>query len=59
MRIRPSQRAKDLGGCILIQDKNNSDRRAADRFPIEREVRYKVLNKKNTDEMGIGQTVKP
>ena len=41
----------------LIQDNNKSDRRTADRFPIEREVRYKVLNKKNSDEMGVGQTV--
>ncbi len=41
----------------MIDDKNKSDRRNADRFPIEREVRYKVLNKKNADEMGVGQTV--
>ena len=41
----------------LTPDKNQSDRRTADRFPIEREVRYKVLNKKNSDEMGTGQTV--
>jgi hypothetical protein len=41
----------------VTPDKNQSDRRTADRFPIEREVRYKVLNKKNADEMGIGQTV--
>jgi hypothetical protein len=33
------------------------DRRAADRFPIEREVRYKVLNRKNADEVGLGKTV--
>lgn len=57
MRIGPLLRAKDLGECILIQDKNKSDRRTSDRFPIEREVRYKVLNKKNSDEMGVGQTV--
>ena len=38
-------------------DKTKSDRRGADRFPIEREVRYKVLNKKNMDEMGAGKTV--
>jgi c-di-GMP-binding flagellar brake protein YcgR len=41
----------------LTPDKTQSDRRTADRFPIEREVRYKVLNKKNSDEMGTGQTV--
>ena len=38
-------------------DKGKSDRRGADRFPIEREVRYKVLNKKNADEAGSGRTV--
>ena len=38
-------------------DKGKSDRRGADRFPIEREVRYKVLNKKNADEAGNGRTV--
>jgi c-di-GMP-binding flagellar brake protein YcgR len=35
----------------------NQDRRHADRFPIEREVRYKVLTKKNAEESGTGQTV--
>lgn len=35
----------------------NTDRRGADRFPIEREVRYKVLSKKNTEESGTGRTV--
>lgn len=33
------------------------DRRKADRFPIERELRYKVLNKKYSHENGIGRTV--
>jgi c-di-GMP-binding flagellar brake protein YcgR len=41
----------------LNQDKGKSDRRGADRFPIAREVRYKVLNKKNADEAGNGRTV--
>lgn len=38
-------------------DRSKTDRRGADRFPIEREVRYKVLNKKNIDEMGAGKTL--
>lgn len=38
-------------------DRSKEDRRGADRFPIERDVRYKVLNKKNIDEMGTGKTV--
>ncbi len=37
--------------------KNQNERRSAGRFPIAREVRYKVLNKKNFDEIGLGQTL--
>ena len=41
----------------LHTDTKKTDRRGADRFPIEREVRYKVLSKKSTDEAGLGRTV--
>jgi hypothetical protein len=34
-----------------------SDRRTADRFPIEREVRYKVLSKRSNEEAGLGKTI--
>ncbi len=34
-----------------------SERRAADRFPIEREVQYKVLSKRGGFESGGGQTI--
>jgi hypothetical protein len=34
-----------------------TDRRHSDRFPIEREVRYRVLNKRGGDEAGDGKTV--
>ena len=34
-----------------------AERRTADRFPIEREVRYKVLNKRNQHEEGTGRTI--
>lgn len=37
--------------------KTSNDRRSADRFPIERELRYRVLSKKNGEETGIGKTV--
>jgi hypothetical protein len=37
--------------------KDASDRRGSDRFPIEREVRYKVLSKRSADEAGGGKTV--
>jgi hypothetical protein len=33
------------------------DRRMADRFPIEREVRYRALTKRNIDEVGEGTTL--
>jgi len=33
------------------------ERRAADRFPIEREVRYRILNKRSSCEEGTGKTV--
>ncbi len=38
-------------------EKNKSDRRSSDRFPIQREVRFKVLSKKNGEETGSGTTV--
>ncbi len=36
--------------------KDKTDRRGSDRFPIEREVKYKILSKKH-EELGQGQTV--
>jgi hypothetical protein len=33
------------------------DRRGSSRFPIEREVRYKVLNRKGEPEVGTGRTI--
>ncbi|MBX5494722.1 MAG: PilZ domain-containing protein [Bryobacteraceae bacterium] len=33
------------------------ERRSSDRFPIQREIRYKILNKKNGEETGSGVTV--
>jgi hypothetical protein len=33
------------------------ERRATDRFPIEREMRYKVVSKRSGNEAGAGQTV--
>ena len=38
-------------------DKDKNERRASDRFPIEREVRYKVINRKGADEAGLGETI--
>lgn len=36
---------------------DKSDRRASDRFPIERELRYKMLSKRLGDQSGMGKTV--
>ena len=33
------------------------ERRSADRFPIEREVRYRTLNKRTGPEEGTGKTI--
>jgi hypothetical protein len=44
-------------GRLSLQTDIKKDRRGADRFPIEREVRYKVLSKKSADEAGTGRTV--
>jgi hypothetical protein len=43
----------------LEKEKDKDDRRSADRFPIEREVRYKVLSRKSSleGESGTGMTV--
>lgn len=34
-----------------------TDRRQSDRFPIERDVKYRVLNKRSGEEVGDGKTV--
>src|ERR1700691_2498312 len=46
-------------GLEKEKDKDKDDRRGADRFPIEREVRYKILSRKNSaeGEGGSGVTV--
>lgn len=37
--------------------KESNERRQADRFPLERDVRYKVLSKRSTEEAGGGKTI--
>ena len=42
----------------MIPDQTeHSDRRHSDRFPIEREVRYRVLSKRSAEDAGDGRTV--
>ncbi len=35
----------------------NTDRRGAARFPVAREVRYKILSRRKVDETGFGSTI--
>ena len=42
---------------IVTSQGAKSDRRRADRFPIERDLKYRVLNKKTNDEGGAGKTL--
>jgi len=37
--------------------RETNERRASDRFPIARDLRYKILSKRNGDENGSGRTV--
>jgi len=34
-----------------------NERRSSSRFPIERDIRYRVLNKKSNQEAGVGKTL--
>ncbi len=40
-----------------MNEKLPSDRRHSDRFPIERDVRFRVLNKRGGEETGDGKTL--
>lgn len=42
---------------MSLNDKLPSDRRHSDRFPIERGVRFRVLNKRGGEETGDGKTL--
>ncbi len=48
-----------LAGAKMSLEKEKDDRRSSDRFPIEREVRYKVLSRKSSaeGESGMGMTI--
>ena len=45
------------GDKVNSNDNAQADRRHSDRFPIEREVRYRVLNKRSSEEAGDGKTI--
>jgi hypothetical protein len=40
-----------------LDQADQSDRRHSDRFPIVREVRYRVLSKRSAEEIGDGRTL--
>src|SRR5258708_34308084 len=42
---------------LTSEQNNQADRRQSHRFPIEREVRYRVLNKRSGEETGGGMTI--
>ncbi|MGJ5816973.1 PilZ domain-containing protein [Paludibaculum fermentans] len=42
---------------IIPGKRGKTDRRASDRFPIERELRFKLISKRLGDEAGAGVTV--
>ncbi len=41
----------------MNNSKDKNERRASDRFPIERDIRFRVLNRKAGEENGAGKTV--
>jgi len=60
--LLPPQERKDKllhaeGEKVNQNEKAQADRRHSDRFPIEREVRYRVLNKRSSEETGDGKTI--
>jgi len=42
---------------VSLTPKMQSDRRHSDRFPIERDVRFRAMNKRGGDEAGDGKTL--
>jgi hypothetical protein len=42
---------------VSLDQAGQADRRHSDRFPIEREVRYRILSKRSAEEIGDGKTV--
>jgi PilZ domain len=41
----------------MLAPTEKTDRRSADRFPLDREVRYKILSKKGLTEASLGRTI--
>ena len=41
----------------LSSSAQGTDRRASDRFPMEREIKFRVVNRKAGEETGVGKTM--
>jgi hypothetical protein len=48
---------KGEGDRVISDQVETNDRRRSDRFMIERDVRYRVLNKRGGEEVGDGKTL--
>jgi len=55
-RLEPVAQGSQAVAGPVVRDVENADRRSSVRFPIEREIRYKVFSR-NAIEMGSGMTV--
>ena len=42
---------------MSVIENTQNDRRGSDRFPIERDVRYTIMNRRGDDEAGEGRTI--
>jgi hypothetical protein len=56
MQARPNETEHGREHVVRLE-KDENDRRGADRFPIEREIRYKVFNRKSGEDVGVGKTL--
>jgi hypothetical protein len=58
IRSRQTDPCGERARCSKLRpEQNDQDRRHSDRFPIEREVRYRVLSKRSGEETGDGKTL--
>lgn len=57
MRRRKGEKRVSFHQSMPADQSLPVDRRHSDRFPIEREVRYRVLNKRSGEEEGEGHTI--
>ena len=48
---------KTFTGSASAPLSDSAERRSADRFPIQREVRYRILGRRGSQEEGVGNTV--